>query len=199
MNGMPGQTVRVWRLRPWSKNEVMRAGDRLESSAFVLVVAVLLVMLPVAWFVGSAVDNRLDERTRADLVAKQEVPAVLVENPTIGSWGSSQLSPAIGRAEARWVVGGRTHSAQVPTEPGAKSGDTTSVWIDDTGSLVDAPTTPTENTSTAVAVGIIVWNTAATLCFLAFVAVQWLARKVEGARCDREWESLGKSSGGHKV
>ncbi len=137
MIGEPTLVSRMWRLGPWSGNRLMRGSYRLESSVFLPVVALVLILVPLAAAFGTATHTRLDDQSRADRENRHQIAAVLLEDATVNLADTTPATGATGQAPARWAVDGTTRTGQVLTAPEAKAGHTISIWIDPAGKIVD--------------------------------------------------------------
>jgi hypothetical protein len=97
--------IRWWRLRPWSRNHLMRRSDRYEA-ALVLVTAILVLLpIPVAAAVGTATHTRLEQQTDTLRASVRQVPAVLLEDTHPApdtSAGALRPAAAQDTARAQW-------------------------------------------------------------------------------------------------
>lgn len=80
MIGEQTLVARMCRLGPWSGNRLMRGSYRLESSVFLVVVALVLILVPLAAAFGTATHTRLDDQSRADRENRHQIAAVLLED-----------------------------------------------------------------------------------------------------------------------
>ncbi|MDH6291039.1 hypothetical protein ACNJ7E_32060 [Rhodococcus sp. NM-2] len=186
---------RMWRLGPWSGNRLMRGGHRLESSVFLAVVALVLILVPLASAFGTATHTRLDDQSRADRENRHQIAAVLLEDATVNLADTTPATGATGQAPARWAVDGTTRTGQVLTAPEAKAGQTISMWIDPAGKIVDAPKTGTENAFEAVGAALALWTMGATICLTMLIGIRWAGTRYRMSQWDREWRNLGKAPG----
>jgi len=191
--------IRLWRLGPWSRNPLMRGCDRLQSVMVILGVLFVLMMVPLAAAYGTATYSRLDQQTQAELASRHAVPATLVEDSHNGN--ASEPLPASPQyqdhAKVQWSVDGVTHTADVPTAAGTKSGQTVTVWLDPSGSVVAAPETGSQIAATAVSVACGIWVTAAGGYSLLFLIVHLMAARHHQAQLTREWNELDRPPGWH--
>ncbi|MFZ2172980.1 MAG: hypothetical protein WAW17_02885 [Rhodococcus sp. (in: high G+C Gram-positive bacteria)] len=188
--------VRMWRLAPWNRNRLMRAGDRWESAGILLVSLLVLIMIPFAAAFGTTTYTDLNEQARVDRETRREVPAVLLEDAQPAPGDNAARSPdGKDRAAARWTVDGTEHSGDVQAESGMKAGATVIVWVDPNGDLADAPRTGVENAVLAVGAAVSAWASASALCLGLLLLARWLAGRHRLAQWDREWEQIGKKPG----
>ncbi|WP_041810862.1 Rv1733c family protein [Rhodococcus jostii] len=195
MIGEQTLVARMWRLGPWSGNRLMRGSCRLESSVFLLVVAVVLSLVPLAAAFGTATRTRLDDQSRADRATRQQIAAVLLEDANVNLADTTPATGATGQAPARWAVAGTTHTGLVQTAPEAKTGQTISIWIDPAGKIVSAPKTGTENAFEAVGAALALWTMGTTICLTMMIGIRWAGTRYRMSQWDREWRNLGKAPG----
>ncbi|AHK27514.1 hypothetical protein AZG88_19840 [Rhodococcus sp. LB1] len=177
----------------------MRGCDRLRSAMVLIGVFFVLLMVPLAAAVGTETYSRLDQQTQAELATHHPTPAKLVEDSRTGTTGEPLPAAPQYQAHARvqWSANGQTHTADVPTESGAKAGQTVTVWLDPNGGLVAAPETGSQNAATAVSVACGIWVTAAGGYCLLFLVVHWVASRRQQAQLTREWNELDRPPGWH--
>ncbi|PBC40086.1 hypothetical protein CJ179_33935 [Rhodococcus sp. ACS1] len=187
--------VRMWRLRPWSGNRLMRGSDRLESMLVLFVVALILILVPLAAAFGTATNTRLNDQSRADRETRHQIAAVLLADATVNLADTTPATGATGQAPAQWAANGTTHTGVVQTGPETKAGQTISIWIDPDGNLADAPKTGTENGLEAVGAALALWTISATACLAVLMGIRWAEARYRLSQWDREWRNLGKAPG----
>ncbi|BAH55851.1 hypothetical membrane protein (plasmid) [Rhodococcus opacus B4] len=57
--------MRWWRLGPWSRNRLMRRGDRLEAVIMLLAAVLMVMLVPFAAAYGTATHTRLEQQAQA--------------------------------------------------------------------------------------------------------------------------------------
>ena len=141
--------IRWWRLRPWSRNHLMRPSDRLEATLMLLTAAVVLLLIPVAAAFGTATHIRLEHQAQALAAAVHQVPAVLLEDTYPAPDTPEYAIRPVGTqhtARARWTAPHGEHVAAVPTDTPAKAGQTVTISVDADGNLTgpipSGPRTP---------------------------------------------------------
>lgn len=195
MIGEQTLVVRMWRLGPWSGNRLMRGSDRLESSVLLVVIALILILVPIAAAFGTATNTRLDDQSRADREIRHQIPAVLLEDASVNLADTTPATATTGQAPAQWTADGTTHTGQVRTAPEATARQTISIWIDPAGDLADAPKTGAENAAEAVGAALVLWTMGATICLTALMGIRWAGTRYRMSQWDREWRNLGKTPG----
>jgi len=108
-------TIRWWRLRPWSRNHLMRSSDRVEATLVLLASMLVQLMVPVAAAFGTSTHTRLQHQTEALRADVDQVPAVLLEDsyPAPDTTGYSCAPPAPGKRPA---PGGRHPTGTAPPQ-----------------------------------------------------------------------------------
>ncbi|GAA4488500.1 hypothetical protein GCM10023094_48480 [Rhodococcus olei] len=192
--------LRMWRLAPWSPNRLMRGGDRFESAAVLVAIAVVLTLIPFAATFGTATYTRLSDQADLDRATHTEVTAALVEDAelapipvTPGESAVQVRGPA--RAHAQWTVNGADHAGTVVVGPSAKAGQAVDIWVDTNGTPVAAPKTGGASAAVAVVTAVALWTMAAWFVSLLVLGVHWVGTKQRLMRWDREWRDLGTAPG----
>ncbi|MFE9556195.1 hypothetical protein ACFYMW_03290 [Streptomyces sp. NPDC006692] len=183
--------VRFWR---WRRNELKRRSDIAETWTRVAAGTLLVIGAPLA---GAATATAVDEATLHQHSDWHQASAVLTEDaPT----GANALPAEHGhvRATIRWKdPDGTTHTGRALVTPAADAGTRTTIWLDDSGALHDAPPTPGE----AAAQGAVFGGAAAGItCLFALGGrriVQWRLDRSRAAAWEREWAAIGPEWGHH--
>jgi hypothetical protein len=117
---------------------MVRASDRIELLARVLLVCALALTFPVTLLVASTTHARALAEGRAQSLARQQVDAVLVGEPVVGPDPAD--APRTSRASAVWHgPSGTEHTGLVPVPAGTEAGATVPVWVDRAGDLTTRP------------------------------------------------------------
>ncbi|QYB04643.1 hypothetical protein I1A62_09310 [Rhodococcus sp. USK10] len=188
--------TRWWRLGPWSRNALMRSGDRVESTLVLVVVMLILLLVPFAGAFGTATYTRLTDEARIARQTEQQVSAVLLANP-LPPMGDVPVRGPVGpdRAPARWSVNGTEHTGDVETGIGDKAGQTVTIWVDAHGNYMTNPNTGTENGFEAVVSALAFWSLGTVGCGVLLAGVHSLMAKHHRAQWQKEWNSLGQAPG----
>jgi len=193
--GRPRPRVSSWSrvvngLRP-DHNPLRRPVDRLESLATLALVAVFLLVTPLvafgagrwSWDAGAAT-------ARAERAAWHQVGAVVtkgVPKPQNDPYGAVYLA----QVPVRWIVGGITHTGQVTTAAGVRTGATVKVWTTASGQLTDAPLAQGQIDHQAFFAGLLaVFGFSLLLGVTALVTRRILQRR-RMAAWDAEWRATG--------
>lgn len=109
----------VWSLRPWNSNPLVRRAERVEGAVMILVVAAVLLVVPIAAAVGTAVYSAEAVAIRVERSSRHVVEAVVVDEPR-KQWASSGPPPlggtrGITRTPPRFRWGARSNAAITST------------------------------------------------------------------------------------
>lgn len=182
--------VRWWRLRPWSRNHLMRRSDRFEAAIVLLATVVVLLLIPVAAAFGTATHTRLEQQTQALRAAVHHVPAVLLEDtylaPDIPEY-SIRPAGTQNTARARWTTPHGDHVAAVPTDAPAKAGQTITISVDADGNLSGPIPDSRENIALAVTAACGLWALAAGAVLLSTALAHRLFTRNRLRRWAQEW------------
>jgi hypothetical protein len=165
-----------------------RGCDRLEAAARVLLLALVLVSVPAALAVGTAV--------RADLVAeagRQAAEATLVPAVTVEVVGPSSGVTAGARTtvSARWTTpAGVRADGVVPAPAGTRPGDPLEVWTTADGEPTRAPLTAREAGQAALVVGLVGWVGLLAAGALGYAALSWALGRHRDAGWSRDWSAV---------
>ena len=171
--------------RRTGKRSGARGTDRLEDLvAWVLTTcAAGVVLLAVA--VGQLGAEHTLARSRAEAAVRTPAQAELLEDVD-ASQATDSSRPRT--ALARWAApDGRLTQGRVVVSGKLGIGDTVSVWMDRTGRLTQAPTSPANATAVGWTWGIAVALAGWAVLALAWTAVRTLTARRNAAAWAREW------------
>lgn len=186
---------RVWRLRPWNSNPLMRASDRWEALGRLLVVALFLLAIPVAAAIGTATYSGSAERISAENAAKTEVLATVLTEPKQTAAAAGPALAAHYEAQIQWKHDGSLGKGTVEVRRDTKIGSTVQTWLGADG----RPGTPPRQPGSAVLDGI---GTGLALLIgvgFALLAMLWcltqLLERLHGMRWEAELRGLDRPIG----
>jgi hypothetical protein len=182
---------RWWRQSPWSSNPLMRLPDRIERTAFVVGIAVLLLLIPVAATIGSVTYNDLSSRSQQQRAEYVQVDARVIDAVQSRSAGGDSTTLATGIATVQWSAPDgsiRSESTEVPSD--VQIGETTPIWCDANGTLVHAPVSAVGAVINGASTAMFVWVLGAV-----FVGFLVYLTTVAGDRSrmrhwDTDWEDF---------
>ncbi|MFD1812215.1 hypothetical protein [Rhodococcus gannanensis] len=162
-----------------------RRPDRLEGLFALGLLILLVVMVPVAVWLGNAAGDQQSALAEQQARDHRQVTATTVEDATSRSVASDAVPVSIDTAPAKWVVDDRTHRDDVPVDPGATAGTEVTIWVDADGNLASAPVTATAAATAGVMVGLFTWTSTALVGATGFLA----ARAMLDRRRRRQWSA----------
>lgn len=150
---LPGPLARGGRRLVLGRGPLKRGSDTVEGLSRVLVLLLVLLSVPVALAVGTAVRSDLAAMARQQAEERTRVLAVVTADPEVLAETSPRTRVPVA---ARWVSpGGATVGGDVPVRPTTRAGDTLTLWTTPDGRRADEPMTAAEvRRSTLVLVGV---------------------------------------------
>ncbi|GCE44206.1 hypothetical protein Rhow_008504 [Rhodococcus wratislaviensis] len=185
--------IRWWRMRPWSRNHLMRPSDRFEAIIVVFAAAVVLLLIPVAAAFGTATHTRLEHQTQTLRAGVHQVPAVLLEDTYPAPDSPDYAIRPVGTqntARARWTTPNGDRTGAVPTDAPAKAGQTVTISVDADGNLTGPIPDSRENTALAVTAACGVWALTAGTVLLAAALAHRLFHRNRLRRWAHEWKQF---------
>ena len=195
MSGSASLGLRIWRMRMWSTNPLMRASDRCESAVRVLIVLVMLIAVPVACAAGTETYTRTAERIEIDNASKTMVAAVLSTAPKETAIVAGAVTVTHYEAQVQWERNGETATGTVTVAATASKGSTVQIWLGSDGKPCPPPQSPSTGVWNAAgaALGLLVVSWSAALGLL-WCVTRLLAR-VRDARWEAELHDLARPIG----
>ncbi|WP_306358462.1 MULTISPECIES: hypothetical protein [unclassified Nocardia] len=177
MSGYPSLSVRLWRMRPWNASPLMPASLRFETVAIATLLALCLLVVPIAGAVGTEAYSRTNTRILSDNATKTLVTATITDDPT------HQKSERRFLASVSWNDDGHEHTRTAPVPYDTGRGDEVPVWIGADGTPVDPPLRTGDALLDGIGAGMValfsVWSTAGLLI--------WATRAAIDHRRDTAW------------
>jgi hypothetical protein len=165
--------------------------DRLEALAALALLAVFLIATPlVALGVGRWSWDGGAATARAERAAWHQVGAVVtqgVPKPRSDPYGAVYLA----QVPVRWIVGGITHTGQVTTAAGVRTGATVKVWTTASGQLTDAPLAQGQIEHQAFFAGLLAGLGFSLLLGVTALVIRRILQRRRMAAWDAEWRATG--------
>jgi hypothetical protein len=177
------RTVRAFTL---GSGPLKRGSDRVQFTARLVLLLVVLVSVPVALSVGTVVHERLQAVAQEQPAGPTRVTAVAPEGPR----SLTDARPGPGRpGTALWWTAPdrRPVQARVPVPPGTRAGDPVGAWTTDDGRPAAAPMTPREVVRSTVALVTLGWVGTVLATGTAYAVLCWLLDRQRDRRWTREW------------
>ncbi|MEV6140171.1 hypothetical protein AB0L63_29820 [Nocardia sp. NPDC051990] len=174
---------RLWWLRPWSPNPLLRPSDRIEAVLRLVVALAVVVAIPIAGAWGTAAYTEAAARIRAEDAAKSAVSAVITDKP--------ERTPShLPEARVQWTHEGRPDTATVRVPNHAAPGDHLTVWLGPDGTPTAAPRRSAAAALTGIGVGVMVFNGTWIVAYLLMQGAVWLLEQRHGVGWDRQWRQF---------
>ncbi|MGB3484263.1 MAG: hypothetical protein WBB07_18860 [Mycobacterium sp.] len=141
-------------MRALGRNPVIRVSDRLEALTALAVLVLAVVAVPLAVEAGQQVYEARKQTAQHEALTRHSVDAEVLT----GSTGLSTDFDGTAFVRVQWREQTGVRTAQVITPGVLKTGDRITVWLDQSGKVVGAPSTESDATVSAVAAGAVVWT-----------------------------------------
>lgn len=188
--------VFLWRRIHLGRNPLARIPDRIEAVILVGGVVAALLGVPLAAAAGSEAYATMMERSALETASRHSTTAFLLEDAPPARIGVDGMPSAeTASVAARWALpDGGFQEALVSADLGASAGDAVTVWLDESGAVVEPPVMPMDATSAGIGVGVGVWLAAVALLAAGYLVARQLLNRARRAAWDREWERFGQDS-----
>ena len=122
-------TTGSWLRRLAARSPLVRASDRIEGAAILVVLVAAVLVIPILGAVGTAVYDSRVHTFAAERLTRDEVEATATRDSSVTRlpYQSSFLTPL------EWQFDGHAHTDIVSTPHPMKVGDQPSIWVDAAG------------------------------------------------------------------
>jgi hypothetical protein len=195
LGGSRAPHVRWWArtvngLRP-DHNPLRRPVDRLEGLVALALLAVFLIATPLlALGVGRWSWDGGVATAHAERAAWHQVSAVVlkgVPRPQDNPYGAVYLA----QVPVRWSAAGTSHTGQVTTEAGVRTGATVSVWTGPSGQLTNPPLARPQIAHQAFFAGLLAVLGFSLLLGVSALVIRRMLQRRRMAAWDAEWRATG--------
>ncbi|MFW0797773.1 hypothetical protein AAFP30_28485 [Gordonia sp. CPCC 205515] len=176
---------RVGVLRPWSKNPLMRRGDRVAATASMLAALVALIAVPFCIVAAMTTYSSVTDRSHEAVPVTARVVSIAASDPT---------SPARG-ATVAWDQRGSRHTGTAVLPTSTKVGDSVQVWTDRNGNVTQDPAGTVERVITATWAGLLCWIGAIAVAMAGVALVHRRIARRHAGLWDQEWIQASQSNG----
>lgn len=183
-----------WLLRAFGRNPLVRSSDRWEAIITALTVVVVILMLPVAGAVGTAVYYS-EAVSYARAAATYHSVAAEV---TADSAGVSEPYVVGTLTPIRWIVDGQLRTDVVHSRHWYAAGGSMPIWVDDRGMRVAGPPNRIDPALTAVGAALVVCAAAIVAGAALLVVVRCRLDRRRYAAWDAEVDDIAGNGGGRK-
>ena len=172
-------------------NPLRRPVDRLEGLAVIVLVAVALVATPlIAFGAGRWSWDGGVATARAEHAAWHQVSAVVLRGtprPRSNPYGAVYLA----QVPVQWNADGTSHTGQVTTEAGVRTGATVTIWTGPAGQLTNAPLAQAEIAHQAFFAGMMAVLGFSLLLGVTALVIRRILQRRRMAAWDAEWRATG--------
>jgi beta-lactamase regulating signal transducer with metallopeptidase domain len=190
-------TVRLPRwpilLRLLGRDPLVRTTDRIEALVLVLAVVVALLAAPITAAAGTAVYDSSRHIYAEQAHTRHTVTATVTDVPA-----TQILRTGTTTVSARWIAGGAEHTGAVETQSTTKTGDTSEIWVDDTGAQVPAPTPTTRAAAEAAMGALVMWICVAAIAATLFTASRAVCDRIRFTQWQHDLDNLVGNGDGHQ-
>lgn len=183
---------RGWFWRLFTRNRLVRRSDRVESVVSILAVTLVLLALPIAGAVGTAVHASRSAVYQEQMRTRHTVSATVLAD------GSSTVRPyAVSfDVHARWYDHGVAHEDVFGWDRPASLGEKLTIWVDGAGAYTGPPMPPRRAVSDAVVAGAVLWLSVVTVVAALTGLVRFRIERRRHAQWDQGLRGLVGDGGG---
>lgn len=173
-------------LRPFSRNPLIRASDRIEAAAATLAVLAVIVAAACAGTLGTMVHDANahvyagEARTRHAVVATALAEGVPAKASPLQSF----------TVQARWQLNGTAYTRELDWDTAVKAGDPLQIWVNDAGNRVDPPSPASRAATEAVLAAVFTFVTAVLFIAGGMACVRWRVGDIRAAQWQRDIRCL---------
>ncbi len=169
------------------RNPLVRRSDRIQSAVKTTVFTLMILMLPVAAWIGTS--------TLADGQSRVAAQASSVHQVTATTTAVADTAPVLQgevgsvtrtTVDATWRYDGLDHQGQISLPAGSPSGTQLPIWVDRDGDPTPPPATEADAVATALFTGIGSLFAAASILLGTYFAVRFRLDTQRHAEWDRE-------------
>lgn len=165
---------RLWWIRAFGRNPLVRRSDRIEAAVFMLAVLIVVITTPVAGAIGTSVHDAHARLYAEEAHHRHQVIATAIEDGAVVPHPNTVLFTV----RAKWSAAGHDHSGIVAWADQARAGEQRDIWVNDQGEQVGPPSPLSRAVDDAVAIAVLVWvGVAAAAAGSVYVVRRWLDRR----------------------
>lgn len=180
-----------WIRRLAGRNTLVRASDRIEAAAMLLVQIAVIFAIPVVCAVGTSVYDSRSHALADDRLTTQQIEATAIRETSVNRlpYDSANLTPL------RWVFADNDHTAVVDTPTSMKPGDHTTIWVNEAGERTHQPLTDTAAAFDAVIAALSLWIAIAAAGVAAWALLRLHLKRARYAAWDHALNDLADNDG----
>jgi hypothetical protein len=175
------------------RNRLVRATDRVEALATILLFLLGVATIPVVVTVGmSTHQHQAAMYARQAGSVHQAAARVTASRSVAPNHGSKDVSDA----QITWDVDGLPRGAPIRWREYLTAGDQIPIWVDGTGKLSGKPMSPDQAVMDGVVVAVFLWTAVVAVGVGGQRLLVWRLDRHRDAQWDRELETLSTDGGG---
>ena len=184
-------TTGSWLRRLVARSPLVRASDRIEAAAMLIVLVAAVLVIPFVGALGTAIYDSRIHTIAAERPTRHEVEATATRDSSVTRvpYQSSFLTPL------EWEFSGHAHTDTVSTRHPMKVGDQTSIWVDTAGERTEPPRSSEDAATDAVAAAFGLWVAVVGLGVAAWALLRLRLDRMRYAAWDRELDDLADNGG----
>ena len=180
----------LWLRRLLARNPLVRASDRVQAAAVLVILIVALLAVPVAGAVGTEVYDDLVHTFGAAQRDRHEVQAVATRD----SVARPQELELRFLTPIQWQSAGAAHTDDVRTGR-MKIGEQLMIWVDNAGSRTTEPLTDKDAAAQAIVAAFLLWSGAVGVATTAWAMLGMRLNRARYRDWDRELDDLADNDG----
>ena len=180
-----------------TRNALVRRSDRLESAARLIAVVVTLAAIAPAAAFGTSVLTQQSQVALQQATDRHTVSATAMAGSVI----EARIAAVRFWSPVRWMANDVVHNAWIEGTDDLKSGDLTTVWVNDRGELAGPPLTHEQVSANAFGAGVLLWLSIVGGMCLVIQVLRWRLDRTRYADWSNEWQALdcdGEGKQGHR-
>lgn len=182
---------RAWVARLLGRNPLVRNNDRLEMIAYLLAVTILLVSIPIAGAFATTIHEARTAVYEREALSRHETTAVAMTDARMHPDANGQTFDV----NARWSAEDGRHVDVVDVVDVVRRGDQFTIWVDDRGRDVGAPSPPSRAAAEAVGWAALSWAAVAAVTALGLGGLHGCLRRIRDTEWDHDLRSLSAGGG----
>ncbi|AQT79278.1 hypothetical protein B1R94_08360 [Mycolicibacterium litorale] len=183
---------RSWFTRLFGRSPLVRSSDRVEALTLLLAVIVVLVAMPVAGAVGTAVYSSRSAVYDAELRSRHPVTATVLQD----SDATMRPYSVTFAARGRWRDHGVVHEDTFAWNRAVTAGEQLTIWVDEHGDYAGPPARPHRAAADGISAGAVLWMTVVTLAAAMVALVRFRLDRRRHAQWDQGLRTLVDEGGG---
>lgn len=174
-----------------SRNPLVRASDRIQVAAMLLVFAIALLSAPLAGAAGTVIHDSLSHRVAQDRVSRHQFVATATQDSTMmpQAYEKPFLTPI------QWEFANTVHVGELRTSDSVKAGDKHTIWIDSAGNRSSEPLSDGDAAAEAVIAAVGLWFATIGIASAGWALLRWRLNQRRHADWDREFKELADNGG----